>query len=1276
VADESEPLPPPFGDATLYAFRRNVVVAASAGTGKTFRLTALYVLLTLGLTSMGQPDGATAAPAVSPERIVATTFSRAAAAEIAARVEKALRETAGWDGQAAILFGPVIAARAAALGLRLDPGEIRRRAGDALGRFPGARIDTLHGVARRIVQRHSLALGLSPGTRVLDEEEAQALSDLAVDEALGAALGAGGERAEAARALIVTAGSVWAARQKVQRLLDRLDEEGLGPRDLALADHLSDARAAGEALLALARRLAALGSPVFRDPAAALAGEMGAAPPGEILTDRAAACLSDLFTRRLPARGKRLPPDDDLDDLIGSLPGKTKAERAAGFAALLRHAPTLSAREGQLVDLLDDARVRLASGKRRVGALGFGDLLRTARDALRDRPEIARAVREETEVLLVDEFQDTSRVQRDLVYLLRERDDAAAARPRGAAPEAAGLAGHGLFLVGDRKQSIYGFRGADVAVFSRIAAELSGEAAGAALSLPEEIWRGRDPVADFVALAESRRSAARILDFVNAFSERDFTGDRPPGTPPRDFEIAYGLAEHLSPSEDVHKGPGRVVLLADDGASPEGADPIVRESSGAAREAHVAAAAVAELTGGEKPAASYKQVAVLTRRRSTIPLVELALARLDIPYVVAGRALYDAPEVRDVAALLRLLLDPRDRLALAAVLRGPVVALSDTALSTLSIPGRGLAVPLTGRWPAPRAREGEHEGVDPSRLPAAERARLDAFRARFAELRGAALRLPPGEAIRAAAAVFDLDRVIAALPRAEARLGNLDRLVTIARRRGGTLAAFVRWLERRMRDDADEAEAAVFSADDDAVRLTTIHASKGLDFPVVVLVDLNAEPRGDHPSLGFVSAVSADERARLVVRHYAPKEPGSRALVALSTATLRAAGAEARAREQAERRRLTYVALTRAEHTLMLVGSAAPPRPASALRTLAEGMAEGDLAPFITEARPAAAVLAAVPRAPARPPPPDPSPAIETRAAPHRPRTTLAHEVAIDPAGLALFRECPRRFRLRRLLGIPEPAADEDQLDLFAVEALPDPPADMPPPLAEDPALDPRPIRRAPHRVLARWPAARFGLPESAAAIEKRLVAEGLPPAEGETTRLAGALARFLGGSYVRAVREAGARVRGEDPFVAAIDAGGRPPRSIVLRGVCDLRVEWPGGEVDVLAIASARFRGDLAAHDLPLRAAALAVARGGAEGVRAGLVALAGDPEPRWIPGGGPEGALAGAEHAAFEEEVAVLAGRLAEARHHDVFEAIPRARCARLGCGFVAACHGDARA
>ena len=1267
------PSPPLDTDATIYAFRRNVVVAASAGTGKTYRLTALYVLLALGLTSMGQPDAHTPAPPVGPERIVATTFSRAAAAEIAARVERALREIAGWDGQATLLFGPVIEARAAALGEALSVAEVKKRAGEALARWPSARIDTLHGVARRVVQRHAIAIGLAPGTRVLDEEEAQALADLAVDEALGDALSHGGERAVAARALIVSAGSVWSARQRVQRLIDRLDEEGLAPDDLELADHLTEAVALRNDLFLIARGLGSLGSPTFRDAAAALEAALRRAPQGVLLPADAVPSLVDLLTTRMPARSRRQPADDALDELIGNLPGKNKPEKAAGLVAVLEHAPGLREREAHVVALVSDARARLLSAKRRAGALGFGDLLRIARDTLRDRPEIARAVRDEIDVLLVDEFQDTSRVQRDLVYLLRERADAADPRAPRAVPGAADLLGHGLFLVGDRKQSIYGFRGADVAVFARIAAELCGRAATEALSLPGSAWADAPGVADFVALRESRRSGPAILSFVNAYAERDFSGGRAPDAPPRAFEIVYGAAEHLEPAEAAggRAQQGRVVYFPDDGTSPEDADPIVRESSGAAREGHVAAAFVADLAGS----VAFRDIAVLARRRSTIPLVELALSRLDIPYVVAGRALYDAPEVRDIAALLRLLLDPRDRLAAATVLRGPMVALSDTALALLSVPGHGLSVPVLGRWasaktatPEPGDSQppaGEPAGaVDPSLLPPAERARLDQFRARFAELRGAALRLPPGEAIRAAAAVFDLDRVIAALPRAEARIGNLDRLVTIARRRGGTLAAFVRWLERRMRDDADEAEAAVFSPEDDAVRLTTIHASKGLDFPVVVLVDLNAEPRGDGGSLGFVTDGT---RAVLSMRHYAPRA-GSRALAPVATSTLRAAQSETRAREQAERRRLTYVALTRARHTLALVGAAAAPRHGSALESLAAGLDEGDLAAYVTATEPAISLLA---RATKIPPPGTGAPA-PALPCPSRPRQSPAREIAIDAAGLSLFRACTRRYRLRRLLGIEEPAG-ETQLDLFGA-APPDPIVDLPPPVADDPALDPRPVHLAPHRVLSRWPRGGFGGPVDPQEVMARLEAEGMPAGDAETERLARVLAGFLEGAYACAAREEGAAFVQGEPFVVAVEANGRTVRRLLLRGTCDLRVERPGHRIDVLVLSGARGGVDPGAEDLGLRAAALAAARGSPEAeVRAGLLPLGGG-EIAWIRGGGPGGAILGEEHARFEVEMAALTHLFAEARYDDRFEGIAKPRCQRLGCGFIGACHGRA--
>jgi ATP-dependent helicase/nuclease subunit A len=1249
-------------DATIFAFRRNVVVAASAGTGKTHRLTALYLLLALGLTSMGQDDDATAAQPVSPDRLVATTFSRAAALEISLRVERALGDLAAWDGSTPAPFEAVIRARAAALGRPLVIGAVRRRAADALARFPAAKIDTLHGVAGRIVKRNALAIGMGPGARVLDEEEAQALGDLAVDEALSGALAAGGERAEAARGLLASAGGVGLARRRILRLFDRLDEEGLSPRYVGLADHPAQARVVADHLAAIARACGASGSAGRREAALVVAAALARPAPGEILAASAAPAVFALLTERLPQRRSRAPEDDALHDFVSDLPGKTRADRAETLIALLRRAPELVARDARLLDVIADAHARLGAAKRRIGGLGFGDLLRIARDTLRDRPEISRATRESIDVLLVDELQDTSRVQRDLIYLLRERDDAAEARAAGVAPDARGLAPHGLFLVGDRKQSIYGFRGADVAVFSSICAELCGADAARALAMPEVIASGA-PLADFVALRESRRSGAAILDFVNAFSEHDFTGERAPHTPPRAFEIAYGPAEHLVPASD-HATPPRaaeVVFVRDDGASPDDAAPLVRESVGAAREAHVAAAFLAEFAadrvlgvaapGRTEGLVHYRDVAILARRRSTIPLVELALARLEIPYVVAGRALFDAIEVRDTAAILRLLLDPRDRLALATVLRGPMVALSETSLAALSIPGRGLAVPLLSRWQTPDLDHPADTLVDPATLDPLERSRLEAFRRRYAELRATALRLAPAEAIRAAISTFDLDRVLAALPRAEARIGNIDRLVTLARRRGGTLASFVRWLDRRIHDEADEAEAAVFSPDDDAVRLTTIHASKGLDFPIVVLVDLNAEPR---ESAGGLGVLTDDGGApRLVARHLAPRASSSvpldpqGPLFPITTPLLRAAQADARAREQAERRRLTYVAITRPRDTLVLIGSTQLPRPGSAFQSLTAALADPRIAATITTTRAAADLLAAarpvLPRLHAR--------SSRSARVPARPPRSPVHVLHLDSAPLARFNDCPRRFRLRDLLGLDEPGLAS----------------------AHEGTNDPRARDRVVHRILERWPLARWGEPPSPAEITAALRADGLPLDSPGAARAATILADFLGSDLAAAVRAAGDAVARSRAFVLPIEPFARGTARLDLHGTIDLLIEPAAGPIDVLAYQlSSAGAGLSAARELELRAQALAVStRAFGRPVRAGALFLDSPTTPVWLAGLGPAGALADDDHRRLEGDLAGLAARFAEARFRDRFDGVPRAACERLACGFIEACH-----
>ena len=1259
-------------DAVVLAFRRNVVVAASAGTGKTHRLTALYVLLALGLTSMGESSRGRAAAPVLPDHIWATTFTRAAAREIAERVEKALAVIAVDPEAPGPYFAFEIAARRALLDDPPSLPEIRKRAAEALARWPAARIDTLHGLAGRILDRHGLALGLPPGMRILDEDEASYLAALAVDEVLGRALGGGGEAAAAARALLTAAGGIGPLRAQLARLFDRLDEEGLEPGALDLPDHEGMARVTRAELARVARAVAVDGSPTFREAAAALADVLASSPvpandAGPIFPDAAYAPMVDLLTKRMPAK-KRMA-DEELDAFRKGLGSGALRLNADRLAAFLRHAPELGERERGVVKLLGEARAAARARRRRAGALGFGDLLRAARDGLRDRPDLAESVREDAEVLLVDEFQDTSSVQRDLVYLLRERADARRVRRPGDVPAAADLERHGLFLVGDRKQSIYGFRGADVAVFSRICAELGGDAAAHALRLSSS-HAPRVASADFVALVESRRSGASVLSFVNAFSACDFAEGRA-GAEARDFEVEYSPVEQLVPVRPPEER-GEVVLIEDDGVVPEDADALTREAEGPLREALVAAAWIARdraRTG--RPASSY---AVLARRRNSLPLVSVALERLGVPYVVAGRALYDAAEVRDVAALVRLMIDPRDRLALATVLRGPVVALSDTALAVLSEPGRGITPVALGDLP-PRA----------SLLTADEMRRLVSFRGAFAALRRAALRAPPAEALRAIVAGFDLDRVLAALPRAEARLANVDRLVAIAGERGGSLAAFGRWLDRRIADESDEPEGVVFAEEDDAVRLLTIHGSKGLQFDVVVLVDLAAEPRPAYPGIDLVPPLG-DRAASLLFRHFAPlhrptvegdDEPAP--LLLLPTPALKTAQAESRAREQAERRRLTYVATTRAKDGLVLVTPAMPARGSSAWRTLSVALPTEVRQAAISRVERAAELLdeaqrsvaaqaggasvhaggASAQGAPAHAPgaarAPRPPPA--TFAAP----PAVARTIALPTTALSLFEGCARRYRLRYLLGFDEPLAST-QLELFAAGEPEEGGGDV----ARDLEEDARDVGRAAHRVLERWPAVRWGARPDPIEIEQRLVAEGIDRGSPDLAALVEGIASWLTGAYVRAVRAASASLLREEPFVLEVPGA----VGLALRGAMDLVVHAPG-RVDVIDYKRSRPRTDLSAYSFQLRAYALALHRRfPGHRLRAGVLFLGTD-TPRWLEGEGGYAEFSNEDHLNFEIELGKLAASYAESRASDVWEGVAIERCRSLGCGFVTACH-----
>jgi ATP-dependent helicase/nuclease subunit A len=807
----------------------------------------------------------------------------------------------------------------------------------------------------------------------------------------------------------------------------------------------------------------------------------------------------------------------------------------------------------------------------------------------------------------------------------------------------------GLVVVGDRKQSIYAFRGAEVSVFAQLAAELAGAPAAERLELTG-VQTNAEPVAEFHTLTANYRSTRAIIDTVNVIASADFSE-----RPERAFEIRYTPAEALVlPAGAEGAASGRVTIVEDDGSAPEdpNAPALLRQADGTLRSALAAAGLCAKLA---REGTSFKDIALLARRRATLPLLELALDRLNIPFVVSGRALYATPEVRDLFAALRLQIDPGDRHALSVVARGPLGGLSDRALAELCTPRRGLD-PVRD-WSASRLSDArEHET-------------LNTLRERLLEIGEIAPRLSPRDALSLIADRFQLEALYSLLPRGRTRFGNVERLLEIAARQGGNLQSFVRWLQRQISNETDEAEAAVFSDEDDAVRLLTIHGSKGLAFPTVIVLDSGSWERPNSAPIGLLRG---DSETALVIRHMT--DAGS-----LATPLSRRANEDSLARARAERQRLSYVALTRARNHLAVVLPAGKLRADSLAASVTSVQARLDEIPGVTRAA-AHQLLGELPfDATPIDTPPSPPP-----ARPARPRVTLA---TIGVTALSDFAICARRFELAHLFSIAEPRAGVRMS-------------------APSSSEDPRALGSAAHRVLEAFPSERWGTPIEPSEILAALAREGLDPEADSSAGTARGIARFLAGDYARSVREDGSNIRRElslgipfrnasvEPDSAPVTASGATssrtrgrrvapgqlelfalrPRTnapdpellsatVVLKATLDLVIERPDGSIDVIDYKRSRG-GDEDRYSFQLAAYREAARRHyGVDRIRTGLVHLLGENhEPDWqVP----------PDFDFFE-----LGTRLIEARFHDSWPAIVEPACRKAQCGFVSACHATNRA
>jgi ATP-dependent helicase/nuclease subunit A len=560
---------------------------------------------------------------------------------------------------------------------------------------------------------------------------------------------------------------------------------------------------------------------------------------------------------------------------------------------------------------------------RRLGLLDFHDLHAVARNLLRARPDVRRDFQQRYRTVLLDEFQDTDPLQLEIAFFLAEDP----AGPPAPSWDAVRLEPGRLFLVGDPKQSIYRFRRADIETYER----------------------ARDRVAaqgEVLALETNFRSTRRLLEAVNhAFA--------PQMQPPEDgrYQPAYAP---VAPAPDTPDGDGPVLLEWASGAGEAGAPASADERR--AREAAALAALVARaVTRGEwhvrergdraaRPV-RYGDVVCLFRTFVGVALYEDAFRAAGVPYrTLGGRAYFARSEVGWALAALTAIEDPHDPVALVAALRSPFFGAPDGALLAHAAAGGRFSylAPVPPGAPAPIA---------------------DAWRV-LGDLHRRRTRESAAAIVEALYAETEVLATYALDAQGDQRVANLLRITDTARALEAagrpTFRALVRWLAAQEAGGYEEGESPVAEEGDQVVRLLTVHQAKGLEFPVVIVPDLEWDRPAATPRL----LVDRRPGAALGV------SLGKVGDWAVDTDTVADLLEHERRRSDAEALRLFYVAVTRARDHLvvpLLFGWAPRGFAAFCAPFLDEGWAGArriavDPAPPPAAPTPAAAAPALVPR--------------------------------------------------------------------------------------------------------------------------------------------------------------------------------------------------------------------------------------------------------------------------------------------------------------------------
>lgn len=861
-------------------------VEANAGSGKTKVLIdrVARILLT----------------GVDPDSILCVTYTKAAASEMQSRLFERL---GGWCVMEEETLKEALSKlenRPIESYTHKNIDRARQLFADALETPGGLRIETIHAFAGRVLRRFPLEAGIAPGFSELDDDDASDLWNAAfrelgravvrgdehlVEAARTAAEAGGGKGFDAIRALLPRRAAIeryieqsGGMEPAIARLAGTLKAPALSP-----ADMLDRAMGADLPRAALKDLLGALPTAKKSDAelASTLATVLSDAPAEARFTAYASLAFTKSGDQRksnpYTAEALKIAPACALFFQIKETPQGSEIQRTYALAEAL-NAARMFERSAALLRLAVTLFDEFGERKRARAGLDFDDLIETTSHLL-NHQHAAEWVLWKLDGgithILLDEAQDTSPAQWNILRALTADIFAGA----GAVREEKRT----LFVVGDRKQSIYSFQGADPEYF--LTQKQGFIANAAAAEIDHEI----------PSLAMSFRSSPEVLDYVDAVFDTDvFTPDAPFTIAPPDAadvmrHTAFRRSEPgtvelwpLEPKSDVEPAePWDAPREMQSAASPKAklanriADFIRRELD--------AGAAVWDKKQQRPARPGDFLILVRGRTGGLFDGILQALKRRNIPVAGADRIqLLDSLPVQDLLNLVRFALCPEDDLTLAEILKGPFGGMDDDALFAIANPRDGRL------WPA----------VQAARLPVTAFLEDVLVRRHHAPFEFLTHALERGQGLAGPGWELILSRFGG--PAREPVTALIDRAASFDAGEAPSLQMFLDAVERRGGEVKRE-----LSGPQDEVRVMTVHGAKGLEAPIVILPDTCSAHRSDRDGV-------------FITEDGAPIWAGPKTQDVELTTKLRAVS-EARALR--EHRRLLYVALTRAQDRLIVCGA-------------------------------------------------------------------------------------------------------------------------------------------------------------------------------------------------------------------------------------------------------------------------------------------------------------------------------------------------------------------